>query len=39
VFKNLIPAATERVYPGHFTINPDDGGNGRIDLLNRAKSA
>src|SRR3974390_1040622 len=21
VFKNLLPAATERAYPGHFTIN------------------
>ena len=28
VFKNLIPAATERVYPGHFTINADGGGYG-----------
>lgn len=28
VFKNLIPAATERVYPGHFTINADGGGFG-----------
>jgi hypothetical protein len=28
VFKNLIPAATERVYPGHFTINADGGGDG-----------
>ncbi|MBI4324170.1 MAG: hypothetical protein HY674_02810 [Chloroflexi bacterium] len=27
-FKNLIPAATERVYPGHFTINADGGGYG-----------
>ena len=25
VFKNLLPAATERVYPGHFTINADGG--------------
>ena len=29
VLKNLIPAATERVYPGHFTINADGGGYGR----------
>ncbi len=28
VFKNLVPAATERVYPGHFTINADGGGYG-----------
>jgi hypothetical protein len=28
VFKNLLPAATERVYPGHFTINADGGGYG-----------
>ena len=28
VSKNLIPAATERVYPGQFTINPDGGGYG-----------
>src|SRR6185369_11951523 len=28
VFKNLIPAATQRVYPGHFTINADGGGYG-----------
>jgi len=28
VFKNLLPAATERVYPGHFTINADGGGFG-----------
>lgn len=28
IFKNLIPAATERVYPGHFTINADGGGYG-----------
>jgi len=28
VFNNLIPAATERVYPGHFTINADGGGFG-----------
>jgi hypothetical protein len=28
VFKNLIPAASERVYPGHFTINADAGGYG-----------
>src|SRR2546428_177957 len=28
VFKNLIPAATERVYPGRFTINADGGGYG-----------
>jgi hypothetical protein len=28
VFKNLIPAATERAYPGHFTINADGGGYG-----------
>ena len=28
LFKNLIPAATERVYPGHFTINADGGGYG-----------
>jgi len=28
VFKNLIPAATEQVYPGHFTINADGGGYG-----------
>ena len=28
VFKNLIPAATERVYPGHFTISADGGGYG-----------
>jgi hypothetical protein len=26
MFKNLLPAATERVYPGHFTINADGGG-------------
>jgi hypothetical protein len=29
VFRNLIPAATERVYPGHFTINADGGGYGK----------
>ncbi len=28
MFKNLIPAATERAYPGHFTINADGGGYG-----------
>jgi hypothetical protein len=28
VFKNLLPAATERVYTGHFTINADGGGFG-----------
>lgn len=28
VFKNLLPAATEQVYPGHFTINADGGGYG-----------
>ncbi len=28
VFKNLIPAATQRAYPGHFTINADGGGYG-----------
>jgi hypothetical protein len=28
VFKNLLPAATERVYAGHFTINADGGGFG-----------
>jgi hypothetical protein len=28
VFKNLIPAATERAYPGDFTINADGGGYG-----------
>ena len=28
VFKNLLPAATERAYPGHFTINADGGGYG-----------
>ena len=28
VFKNLIPAATERACPGHFTINADGGGFG-----------
>lgn len=28
VFKNLFPAATERIYPGHFTINADGGGFG-----------
>jgi hypothetical protein len=28
VFQNLLPAATERVYPGHFTINADGGGYG-----------
>ena len=28
VFKNLLPAATERVYPGHFCINADGGGFG-----------
>lgn len=28
VFKNLLPAATERSYPGHFTINADGGGFG-----------
>ncbi len=28
IFRNLIPAATERVYPGHFTINADGGGYG-----------
>jgi hypothetical protein len=28
VFKNLIAAATQRVYPGHFTINADGGGYG-----------
>lgn len=28
VDKNLLPAATERVYPGHFTINADGGGFG-----------
>ena len=28
VFKNLTPAATERAYPGHFTINADGGGYG-----------
>ncbi len=28
VFKNLLPAATERIYPGHFTINADGGGFG-----------
>ncbi len=26
--KNLLPAATERAYPGHFTINADGGGYG-----------
>ena len=28
VFRNLLPAATERVYPGHFCINADGGGFG-----------
>jgi hypothetical protein len=28
VFKNLIPAAAQRVYPGHFMINADGGGYG-----------
>jgi hypothetical protein len=28
VLKNLIPAATQRAYPGHFTINADAGGYG-----------
>jgi len=28
VFRNLIAAATERAYPGHFTINADGGGYG-----------
>ncbi len=28
IFKNLVPAATERAYPGHFTINADGGGYG-----------
>lgn len=28
VFQNLLPAATERVYPGHFCINADGGGFG-----------
>src|SRR5262245_18186831 len=28
VLQNLIPAATERVYRGHFTINADGGGYG-----------
>jgi hypothetical protein len=28
VFKNLLPAASERVYPGHFTITADGGGYG-----------
>ena len=28
VFKNLLPAATERVYPGQFCINADGGGFG-----------
>jgi hypothetical protein len=28
VHKNLLPAATERAYPGHFTINADGGGYG-----------
>lgn len=28
IFKNLLPAALERVYPGHFTINADGGGFG-----------
>jgi hypothetical protein len=28
VHKNLLPAATERTYPGHFTINADGGGFG-----------
>jgi hypothetical protein len=28
VVKNLLPAATERAYPGHFTINADGGGFG-----------
>ena len=28
VRKNLLAAATERVYPGHFTINADGGGFG-----------
>jgi len=28
VFKNLLPAASERIYPGHFTINADGGGYG-----------
>jgi len=28
VHKNLLASATERVYPGHFTINADGGGYG-----------
>jgi len=28
VNQNLLPAATEKVYPGHFTINADGGGFG-----------
>ncbi|HTQ09696.1 MAG TPA: hypothetical protein VMI31_06455, partial [Fimbriimonadaceae bacterium] len=28
VNKNLLAAATERIYPGHFTINADGGGFG-----------
>ena len=28
VNKNLLPAATELIYPGHFTINADGGGYG-----------
>lgn len=28
ITKNLVPAASERVYPGHFTINADGGGFG-----------
>jgi hypothetical protein len=28
VFKHLIPAASQRAYPGHFTINADGGGYG-----------
>ncbi|MBS1709776.1 MAG: hypothetical protein JSS65_13775 [Armatimonadetes bacterium] len=28
VNSNLLPAATEKVYPGHFTINADGGGYG-----------
>ncbi len=28
LYKNLIPAATERAYPGHFSINADGGGYG-----------
>lgn len=28
VYKNLLPAATQRVYAGHFTINADGGGFG-----------